>query len=324
MRQRLVATLRYLLLSVCFGIALTLRGALAQDLISFNVGAPPSDGVKALLYAANAGIFRKHGLDVNIVRMSNGSAALAAIPGGSIQVAFVNSLSIVNAYGRGLHFVIVAPGGIYQTERPYSLLFVLKNSPIQSGRDLNGSRVAALALGDMNATVIREWTDQNGGDSKTLRMMELPASSFLPAMDDGRVDMVMLTSPYMEQALASGKYRVLGKPLDVIGKRALISAWAAGSDAVVKNPDAYMRFGAAMREAVHYSNAHLADSVDLVAAYTKVDANVIAHGMRVLDAESIDARDVQPLIDIALKYGLIDKAFDPNAVIFASARKPGR
>lgn len=109
-----------------------------------------------------------------------------------------------------MHFVIVAPGGIYQTERPYSLLFVLKNSPIQSGRDLNGSRIAALALGDMNATVIREWTDRNGGDSKTLRMMELPASSFLPAVDDGRVDMVMLASPYMEQALVSGNIECSG------------------------------------------------------------------------------------------------------------------
>lgn len=69
-----------------------------------------------------------------------------------------------------------------------------------------------------------------------------------------------------------------------------------------------------MREAAHYSNAHLADSVDLIAAYTNVDANVIAHGIR----------DVQPLIDIALKYGSIDKAFDVNALIFASARKPGR
>jgi hypothetical protein len=37
----------------------------------------------------------------------------------------------------------------------------------------------------------------------------------------------------------------------------------------------------------------------------------------------VSVADVQPLVDVSLKYGLIDKGFDANDLIFASARRPG-
>jgi ABC-type nitrate/sulfonate/bicarbonate transport system substrate-binding protein len=85
-----------------------------------------------------------------------------------------------------------------------------------------------------------------------------------------------------------------------------------------------MRFGRAMHEAILYSNGHLADTVDLVAQYTKIDPQIVAHGTRVLDAEYMIRADVQPLFDFSLKYGLIDKSFDADELVFASAWRPER
>jgi len=305
-------------------LALSGRRVLAQELVKLNVGTPPSDGVKALLYAAHAGIFRKYGLDVTIVPMTSGSAAMAAVAGGSMQIAFVNLPSTVAAYARGVHFAIVAPGGIYSTDRPYALLFVKKDGPIRAARDLNGKTIASPALKDLTSTSTLAWIDQNGGDAKTVHAIELPASTFLPALDDGRIDAITLLSPYLDEAQSSGKYRVLGKPFDAISKHFQISSWVGAADAIAKTPDPYLRFGRAMHESIVYSNAHLADTVDLVAQYTKIDPQVIAHGTRVLDAEYVSVADVQPLVDVSLKYGLIDKGFDANDLIFASARRPGR
>lgn len=306
------------------GIALAGRAVRAQELDKMNVGTPPSDGVKALLYGAHAGIFRKAGLDVTIVPMMSGSAAMGAVAGGSMQVAFVNLLSAIAAYARGIHFEMVAPGGIYTSDRPYALLFVKKDAPIHSGRDLNGKTIASPALKDLTSTATLAWIDRNGGDAKTVRAIELPASAFLPALDDGRIDAVTLLSPYLDDALASGKYRVLGKSFDAISKRFLSSGWVAAADAVAKDPGPYLRFGRAMHEAIAYSNGHLADTVDLVADYTKMDPQVIVHGTRILDAEYVSVADVQPLIDVSLRYGVIDKTFDARGLIFASAERPGR
>ncbi len=296
------------------------RSARADDLIPFAAGTPPSDGVKALLYAQHAGLFRKYGLDLTIVPMTSGSAALAAVAGGSLQVAFVNVTSIINAYARGVRFTIVAPGGIYQTERPYALMFARKDAPFVTGRDLDGHTIASLALRDQSWLGSIAWIEATGGDPKTIRSVEMPASSYLAALDEGRIDAVTMLAPFMDEAQASGKYKVLGKSYDAIAKHFQISGWAASADAAAKNPDAFMRFGRAMHEAIVYSNAHLADTVDLVAQYTKIDPQVIAHGTRVLDAEYLTPENLQPMVEVSLKYGLIDKSFDAGELIFASAR----
>ena len=91
------------------------RGAVAQTLTKISVATPPTDGAKALLWGVHAGIFKKHGLDVDVVPIGSGAAALAALAGGSVQVAFGNILSIASGYTRGVPFVIVAPGDIYTT-----------------------------------------------------------------------------------------------------------------------------------------------------------------------------------------------------------------
>ena len=303
-------------------LGVRLRRLGAQEPITLNVGAPPSDGIKAFLYATHAGIFKKYGLNVNTIPMPSGTAALAAIPGGSIQIAFVNLLSVINAYNRGLHFIIVGSGDIYQAENPYSLVFVRKDSPLRGPRDLNGKTVASLALRNLDATALLNWVDANGGDSKTLRVVELPASAMLSSLDEGRLDAAPITSPYLEEARSSPKYRVLGAHLDAISKRFLLSGWCASADAVAKNPEGYVRFAHAIHEAIIYSNAHLAATVELVADYTKIDPAVIAHGMRVLDAEYLDGSDLQPMLNLALKYGFMDKPIDPNDLIFPATRKP--
>jgi NitT/TauT family transport system substrate-binding protein len=287
-----------------------------------SVGVPPSDGVKAFLWAAHAGIFRKYGLDVDTVPMSSGSAAMSAVAGGTMHVAFVNVPSVVSAYAHGARFVFVAPGGIYASERPYELLFTKKDGPIKGARDFNGKTISSPALRDLTSLSTLAWIDQNGGDSKAVHAIELPASLALSALDDGRIDAVELASPFLDNAVASGKYRVLGKPFDAIAKHFVVSGWVAAADAADKAPDLFMRFGRAMHEAILYSNAHLPETVDLVAQYTKIDSQLIAHGTRVLDAEYLSGADIQPIVDFSVKYGVISKAFDAADLIGAPARRP--
>ena len=88
------------------------------------------------------------------------------------------------------------------------------------------------------------------------------------------------------------------------------------------DPQAYARFGQAFHEASVYSNGHLAETVDLVAQFTKVDPEVIAHSSRILDAEYLTRADIQPVIDFSAKNGLIDHGFDAEAIIGPAIRPP--
>jgi NitT/TauT family transport system substrate-binding protein len=295
----------------------------AQSLTTMHVVTGVTIGARAALYAVQAGIFKKYGLDVDLIKAgSGGGSPLSGLIGGSFQVDYVNVVSLVQAYANGIPLQIIAPGSLYDTKKPYALLFVRRDSAIRTGRDLNGKTVASQALKDINALCTSAWVDANGGDSKTLHGIELPNSAMLPALEEGRIDAMSLVPPFQTQALQSGKYRVLGKPYDAIAKRFQIAVWASTADYLAKNLDAARRFAAAMRESSSYANANPAKVTDLVASFTGIDPIIVAQAPGPQDPPYLSSSDVQPVIDTALKYGFIAKGFSADEVISPVVRKP--
>jgi NitT/TauT family transport system substrate-binding protein len=296
--------------------------ASAQSLTTFRVATAPTMGAQTALYAQQSGIFRAHGLDVDVVAMSSGQAATAAVVGGSMQAAYVNVISLAEAHARGVPLVAFAPGGYYATAKPYGLLFVRKDSPIRTGRDLNGKTIGSGALKDINAICTLAWIDANGGDSKTVRALEVPNNTLMPALDEGRIDVATILPPYQAQALDSGKYRVIGKPYDGVAKSFEIAVWAGSSDYAAKNPDVVGRFAAAMRESSQIANATPAKAADVVAKFTGVDVTTVLRGPLPNDPPYIEPADLQPVIEAAVRYGAITKSFDAAEVLDPAVRRP--
>jgi NitT/TauT family transport system substrate-binding protein len=311
-------------LIVTLGVVLAGRRAQAQESAPIRIAGPPLDAYKGAQYAARSGLFKRYGLNVEPTIMQSGSAAMAALSGGSIELAFTSLLPVIQAYLRGLPLQIVASSGWYISEAPQLELLVRKDSPIRTGRDLNNKIVASASLRDLNAVAALAWVDQNGGDSKTVRLVEIPTPALLAALDQGRIDAATFGSPFIEQAIASGKARVLAKSYDAISKRFQVAGYIGTVDYISKNTDAMRRFARAMHDAAVYTNAHLPDTVELVASYSGVDASTIAKSIRATDPEYTDPRNIQPLIDVAAKYGIIERAFPADEIISAAALRPPR
>jgi ABC-type nitrate/sulfonate/bicarbonate transport system substrate-binding protein len=104
----------------------------------------------------------------------------------------------------------------------------------------------------------------------------------------------------------------------------MTAGFAAMTPYVTANRDVMERFAKAMHEASTYTNAHLADTVDLVAAYSGVPADVVAKSVRFVDAEYLEPHYLQPMIDLCARYQLIDKDFPAADVISPVAVKPPR
>jgi NitT/TauT family transport system substrate-binding protein len=288
------------------------------------VGGSPIDSYKTVYYAKQAGIFRKYGLDVTPTIINSGTAALAALSGGSIQVAFTSLFGVIEAHARGINFQIVAPAQAYDSAAPTAGLLVRKDSTIRSGADFNSKTIASLALKDLNALATLAWIDQNGGDSGTVKVIELPVGALLGALDGGRIEGMTTTPPFLDQAVASGKARILAKSYDALSKHFYASIFVATQDYVDKNRDTMTRFAKAMHESIVYTNTHLSETVDLVATYSGIPANVIANSRRATAGEYVDSRDVQPLIDAAVRYGLIATGFKGDDLISPTALRPPR
>ena len=53
-------------------------------------------------------------------------------------------------------------------------MLVAANPTVKSGKDLNGKTIGTPGLNTLGEYGVRAWVDANGGDSTTLRFVELP------------------------------------------------------------------------------------------------------------------------------------------------------
>ena len=287
----------------------------AQTLTTIHVGMPGADDGTPMLYAIHSGLLRRAGIEIDITPAQSGAAVSAAVAGGAVQLGISSLVPLVGAHAHGLSFQLIVPAAVYTSEAPYAAMVVKKDGPIRTARDLNGKTVTSSALRDLIATSNLAWIDQNGGDSATVKTVELPQSAILPAVDEGRVDAGTLLEPRLSEALDSGKVRILGKSFDAYGKHFVISGWFATAEYISRNQDLVQRFARALRESNAYCNSHHAETAPLLAEFSKVDVKTVEHSTRVAYGDVLDLKEIQNVIDVSAKYKVIEKRFEAREMV---------
>src|ERR1700722_10309354 len=131
------------------------RRARVQTLTKLKVAQPPGTAAALIIYAQNSGVFKKYGLDVELVKMGSGSAIIAALVGGSIDIGSGSTFATVTAYAHGIPLQILTGGPVYNPagNPSYGMILVGKNSPLKTAADLNGKTFGlSVAKGDLNAS----------------------------------------------------------------------------------------------------------------------------------------------------------------------------
>lgn len=280
-----------------------------------RIASAADDDVTPILYAQRAGLFSRAGLDVRLERLSTGAVVAAAVASGHVDIGKSSLMAIVAAHARGLPFTVLAPSGLYDTADPTAKLIVPRDSAIRTARDLNGKTIPTTALNELMQIATEAWVDRRGGDWRSLHFIEMPGSAIAPALADGRVAAATLHYPYLQVALDSGRFRVLGQPLDAIAPRFPIAVWFAGKGYVGANRDAVDRFVAVLRDASLWTNAHHRETVPLLAAFADLPAAVIARMHRATSGTRLEPGDLQPLIDAAARYGVIARPFEARELV---------
>lgn len=305
------------------GAALALpRAAGAQTLTHISTTEVPNDDVTPLLYAQQSGLFAKAGLDVSFQANTSGAAIAAAVAGGAYDIALASMMALISGHARSVPFVMIAPSLLYETEDPAALLVVLNDSPFHSVHDLAGKVIGVSAIKDINWVGTRAFLDQNGVDSSSVKFVEVPQPAIPAALQQHRIDAATLLNPTLQVAMATGNFRSVGKPHDGIAKHFLTAAWFSTTDYVDKHPDLIGRFATVVHTATLYANTHHAQTAPLIAAFAGVDLATVRDMKRVTCAEYLDSRDIQPSIDAAVKYGVIDHGFPAAELISTAALKP--
>jgi NitT/TauT family transport system substrate-binding protein len=298
---------------VALALALAAGPAASQTLPVIRIATTPIDAGSEPYYARELGFFKKAGVDVEITPISNGAGVASAVAGGAADVGQSNVVSLAAAHDRGLSFVIIAPASLYTSKVPQSALVVAKNSPIRTAADLNGKTLAASGLRTIAQIGPQAWIDRNGGNSASVKWVEMPFSATAEAIASGRVDGGLLSEPELSDAVAGGSVRVLSYCYDAIGSDFLIGAWFSTAEWVKAHPDLARAYARVMEQTARWARANPQQSAKILEAETKV--RVTPATKRVLFGERLDPAAVQPLIDVAARYGLLKASFPATEII---------
>jgi NitT/TauT family transport system substrate-binding protein len=279
----------------------------SATLIPINVGVANDEDFAEGYYAKDRGFFEQAGLDATLTSLSNGGALTAAVVSGSLDIVTTNTGSMSTAHARGVPLMLLFPAGLHDSAKTTAGMMVLKNSPIQSAKDLNGKKIAITTLNTLYHVSCRNWIDVNGGDSSQAQFIEIPLSLHLPALHDGRVDAAAMVEPWVTPAKAEA--RILGVPYDSIAKKFMIAGWVTTQDYITRNPAAVKAFVSAIRKTAEWANSHPLEIPPILARNLKVSLEQITGSPRATMGMALDPTLIQPVIDAEYRYKLIPKSF---------------
>src|SRR5665213_1698881 len=290
----------------------------AQTPVKIQFAGVPTDDMTPIYYAIKTGMYAKAGLDVEVVPTGSGAIATTAVVAGTYQLGKGSLIASLVAHVRNLPLTVIANSSIWDKSVLFNEAVVAADSNIKTGADLNGKTGATPSLNALNELVISAVVDKNGGDSKTLKWVELPNTALGAALAEHRIDIAALQEPVLSAQLASGKVRALAPVYDAVSDHFVFGVVFANKPWAEAHSDAIHRWVRVTFDAAAYTNTHHAETVAMMSEITKILPAIYAKMARVQGATQAtsDPALMQPLIDAAAKYKFIPYGFPAKDIMF--------
>jgi NitT/TauT family transport system substrate-binding protein len=287
----------------------------SQTLAPLKIGIIPVDVAANAYYAQDLGLFTKAGFAVEFQVMASGPVLAQAVAGGAVDIGVSNVATLGNARLRGLPFRIIAPAAVVNPgQKPTDVVMVLQDSTITPGAGMNGKLIAINGLKDLQEIEARGYVDKFGGDSNTVKFVEVPFPAMGGALQEKRVDIIFPTEPFSTSDTNVGK--VIGNAFDGVGPRFLLLGWFASETWLASNGATAKKFVDIMRQASVWANAHQAESAVMLSNHTKMPPEIASKIVRAVYGTTLDASMLTPVLSLGSRYGLITKPVPATDLIW--------
>jgi ABC-type nitrate/sulfonate/bicarbonate transport system substrate-binding protein len=291
--------------------------ARAQNLPTLRIAYEPYQYSAQVLYAQEMGFFTKAGLVADLQSIAFGSELASAVTSGAVDIGIAPIATLALAHHKNIPFVCIASAAAFSAkDKPKALLVVGKQTSIHTGKDMNGKTVGTPGLATMGEYGVRAWVDANGGDSSTLKFVELPFSQMAPAFATGRIDMASIGEPYLTGVLKVA--RALPTSMEaVLGSDYLITAWFAMAPWAAAHPDLVARFNAAVRDAGYWAAKNPARCIEILARTFHQDPASIDPALLARFPGKLTPAGVRPEIAVTARYAGFPP-FPPEELIYTT------
>jgi ABC-type nitrate/sulfonate/bicarbonate transport system substrate-binding protein len=133
----------------------------------------------------------------------------------------------------------------------------------------------------------------------------IPVPEVPAALAEHRVDASETTEPQWTAQLKEGKVKLLAKNFDAIAPSFVNGAFFARREWVESHRDAARLFTEAMSETARWARTHPDEAIALSAEAMQAPKSTVEFRARVPLGEGLRPELVQPVLDVAARYGMI-------------------
>ncbi|MBQ3104490.1 MAG: ABC transporter substrate-binding protein [Lachnospiraceae bacterium] len=218
------------------------------ETIQLNVAYMPNyASVWSVLTALDQGYFEEEGLEVTLWEFADGPSEIAAMEGGSIDLAYI---------GHGAHRLcingqaqIFLPSSVHSTDK----IIVLPSAGVTSVDDianLKGKKVAYNG-GSSSETALNSALAAAGLTMEDIEAYEMDATNMVAAMTSGSVDACTAWNPYSVEILKNCEGAL---ELEFATNSVNMSSWICLPSFAEENHDALVRFTRALLKGMEFAS----------------------------------------------------------------------
>lgn len=245
-------------------IALTAPAA-ADDLIKLAIGQRGNWDTAVAHLGDKAGIFKKHGLQLEMIYTSGSGETLQPVISGSVDLGFaVGTQGAMAAFSKGAPVRIVGAQATGAADYWYA-----KNPAIKTLKDTADKTIAFSSNGSSTQSVVRAFINEFKLTAKPMATGN-PATTLTTVMTD-QVDVGWASPPFGLKELEEGKIHIVAKATDATLVRGqTIRTVVANAGYLQKNKAIVERFMQAYRETIDYMYSDNPQVIKDYAEFVKV------------------------------------------------------
>jgi NitT/TauT family transport system substrate-binding protein len=272
-----------------FALTGAIRTASAEDTLKI---AEPQKGAWDAGIAEigqRGGIFKKHGLNLDILYTAAGPESIQAMIAGSIDISVAAGVSAaVGTFAKGAPIRIISSE---MTGAPDLYWFVPADSPIHTIEDMNGKTVAFSAIGSSSHGSLLALIAQYHLTAKPTPTGNI-ASTITQTMTK-QVDVGFGAAPFGLDLIESGKARIIatGNDVDVLKTRA-VRVNLTGADTLQNRRDALVRFMQGYKETVDWMYSS-AEALKVYGEYSGLPDNIVQRVLKLIPKEALQTDEVK-------------------------------
>ena len=255
--------------------------------------------------AHEAGLFKKYGLNDEVLLISGSVTTMQALLAGEIQFVNSSGAPAINARLQGADIAIIAS---YYNFMPYALVV---NKDVRSIEDLKGKRMAVASLGGINEAAIRFAFEKFRLTVRDVTFIQAGADpSRIAAVHSGAAAGTVLAPPGLFAATKQGLHILAD--LGDLGSKYPTSIIATRRAYLTQDRPMIKKFLMALVESLHLYQRNRKFAVDVLQKYAKMrDQDLVAKSHDYL----VKYTSLVPLVDPSVLKTAVPAGKDTDAAV---------